>query len=105
MTQNNSVQAAFGFLAKRNPFDDIPQYRYATMLMDLQDNKGDAAIENLAGFYIYAIDRKEGDEASKAIETTFAHDLGGAKDKWCEPRSSGYGQFWKEEFQRYYERC
>lgn len=94
---NRTTELALNFLSRRNPFDDVPQTNYAFLLMDFQNNKGDEAIEGLAGFYIYAIDNIGGMKGSQAIETTFAHDLGGAKDKWCEPKSSSYRQIWLEE--------
>lgn len=97
-----SIEAALRFLAKRNPFDDMPQHQYVTMLMDFQDAKGDAAVEGLAGFYIYAIDNKTGEDQTYMIRSTFGHDLGGAKDEFLSPRSTSYRQFWQEEYSKYY---
>lgn len=91
----NTTQKAFDFLAKRNPFD-LPQAEYIFQLMEFQNQKGDDAIEALAGLYLYAIDNK-GKESSRMIETTFAHDLSGRNDKWCEPRSTHYREFWLKE--------
>lgn len=94
---NTPTELAMNFLCKRNPFDDMPQYDYIFLLMDFQDNKGDEALQALAGFYCYAIDNIGGMKGSEAIETTFAHDLGGAKDKFLMPKSSDYKQFWEKE--------
>lgn len=95
-----SPEAALHFLAARNPFDNVHQSQYAAMLMNLQDKKGDEAIEALAGFYVYAIDKIGGSEGSHAIETTFAHDLAEANDEFSLPRSSSYTKFWQEEYSR-----
>ncbi len=65
--------------------------------MNFQDKKGDDAVEALAGFYLYAIRNKKGEECSDAIRTTFAHDLNGANQPTCEPRSTDYRSLWLEE--------
>lgn len=97
---SESTKNAFAFLAARNPFDSVDNMKYLTMLMDLQDAKGDEAIEGLAGFYIYAIDRK-GAKSTDAIHEVFAHDLGERNDAFSLPRSSDYVQFWQKENERY----
>ncbi|HEY3525883.1 MAG TPA: hypothetical protein VGK47_06785 [Nitrososphaeraceae archaeon] len=95
--QNTSVKAALRFLCQRMPSDlDLHHSDYVQMLMELQE-KGEEYIEGLAGFYLYAI-RNMGERQSKAILSTFSHDLGGRKDKWCEPRSASYAEIWREEY-------
>jgi hypothetical protein len=91
MTTETTTEKAFDFLCKRNPLD-VNQITYVLLLMEFQDYKGDEAIEALAGFYLYAIENKL---PRHEIAGTFAHDLSGRKDEWCEPRSSDYRQFWK----------
>lgn len=89
---------ALSFLSQRNPFIgetlEIPQWKYLVMLMEFEEYKGTRALEALAGFYLYCVDKKRGDERSRLILSCFAHDLGGRNDKWMEPRSSSYHEFW-----------
>lgn len=99
---NNSVNAAFSFLCKRMPSDwDCPHWKYVSMLMEFQDKKGDEAIEGLAGFYLFAIRNIKGDDGSKAIHTTFAHDLNERNDAHSLPRSDSYAEVWREEHKKY----
>jgi len=95
-----TTKFAFKFLCERNTLD-VPQSDYVFALMNFQDKKGDRALECLAGFYIYAIDKIGGSKASKYILETFTHDLSGANDKWCEPRSISYHEFWIKECDKY----
>lgn len=95
----DSVKNAFAFLCQRNPID-LDHSRYVSLLMDFQDAKGDEAIEGLAGFYLYAI-RNMGEKSSRAIESTFNHDLSERNDKFCLPRSNGYVQIWRQENEKY----
>lgn len=90
-----SNEFVFEFLAKRNPLP-VDQSQYVCMLMDFEELKGIDAMYGLAGFYLFAIKHYKGEEKSRAIESTFAHDLGGRKDKFMEPRSSSPG--FKEVF-------
>lgn len=93
---------AFDFLCKRNPFhiiDEMTQIQYVCHLLDFQKIFGDEGIIALAGFYLYAIKEKLGDEATKAIKTTFVHDLKGMHEKGMLPRSSAYGEVFMNEFQ------
>lgn len=101
--ENTSVKAAFEFICQRMPSNfDIHQSDYVAMLMEFQAKKGDEYIEGLAGFYLYAI-RKLGKKQSDAIYETFAHDLNGRNDKWCEPRCANYVNVWREEYARCYQ--
>lgn len=96
-----SLELALNFLSNRNPFDDVCHSDYVFSLMNFQDKKGDDAIKGLAGFYLYAIRKIGGQKGSEAIATTFAHDLNGANEKFCEPKSSGYIHVWNEEVETY----
>ncbi len=88
-TTTLKAEQAFEFLCKRNQLD-VEQITWVLLLMEFQEHKGDDAIVALAGFYLYAIENKI---PHHKIVGTFAHDLSGRKDQWCEPRSSDYGQF------------
>lgn len=92
--------AAFDFLSERMPEafkrNEVTQYQYLRLLMDFEDFKGVEALEKLAGFYVYATDNMKPDEATKAINQVFSHDLYGAKDEWMLPRSDNYLKFWNE---------
>lgn len=96
------TEFALNFLAKRNPFSgDTSHSEYVFILMNFQDKKGDVAIESLAGFYIWAIDNLKGEKCTNAIRSTFCHDLNGATDKFLEPRSSNYHEFWMKECEKH----
>lgn len=99
--ENKSVRMALNFLCERNPFDDVPHSQYVFSLMNFQDKKGDDALKGLAGFYLYAIRNIGGLKGSEAIATTFAHDLNGANEKFCEPKSSSYVHIWDTEIETY----
>lgn len=94
------TEMAITFLSKRNPFDDVSPTEYSFLLMEFQENKGDEAIEGLAGFYIYAINHFRGEKQHTAIKTTFAHDLNGRNEKSCEPKTSSYRQVWLNEVKK-----
>ncbi len=91
-----SLEKAFTFLCKRNLLD-IDQSEYVSMLMEFQDEKGDYAIEALAGFYIWTINNVSGEKQDQALLETFTHDLIGRNDKFCLPRSNAYKEFWDKE--------
>lgn len=101
MSKQTSSEVAFLFLnnSNRRPevFDDIDLRDYILLLMEFEDIHGPEAIEGLAGAYIYAIDNKEGEEATRMINSVFAHDIGGRKSKMMLPRSSEYVKVWREE--------
>lgn len=99
--KKNLTELALSFLSARNPFDEVPHSTYVFCIMDLQDNKGNEAVEALAGFYLYAIRNIGGEKGSHAIATTFAHDLSGSNDKWCQPRSFPYRHVWIDEMKHY----
>lgn len=95
------TKRAIRFLSERNVLADmgVSQSTYVLMLMDYIANKGEDALQALAGFYVWSIDHHEDDEdkRSRLIRSTFAHDLGEQKDKWMSPRSASYLKFWQQE--------
>lgn len=95
---NTSVEHAFDYLAKRNPFDNISQSEYIFQLMEYQDKKGDDAIIALAGFYLFVITELTIEKRTHAILSTFSHDLNGRNDKYMLPRSSSYKDVFMNEF-------
>lgn len=95
------TQAAFDFLCSRNPLD-IEQSTYVFLLMDFIAIQGEAALQGLAGFYIWTIENIEGEDQEGLIASTFAHDLGGMREKFMLPRSDDYKQFWEDEFKKTY---
>lgn len=97
----SSFETAFNFLCDRMPTEyDLDRSQWVSVLLRYEDKKGRDAIEGLAGFYLYAI-RNLGEKQSNAIYSTFTHDLNGVDDKWCEPRSMGYIEVWREENAKY----
>lgn len=90
---------AFDFLADRNVFDDLHQSDWVFNLMNFQDHKGDEALCALAGFYLYVVEKIEGEkEQTRALRSTFAHDLNGATDELLLPRSSNYLEYFTNQF-------
>lgn len=99
-----SAEKAFSFLCDRMPSEfDIPRVDWVVKLMNYQEYKGDEAIESLAGFYLLALNNLEGDRQSEAIAQTLSHDLKGAKDQYCLPKSSDetYLNEWRSFFDQY----
>lgn len=93
---------ALDFLADRNPLTDKIDTRveWVCRLMDYQEHKGEKALQAMAGFYCWMLDNKEGDKRTQGIRTTIAHDIYGMRDKWCEPRSMPYLEFWEQECEK-----
>lgn len=99
------TEMALSFLCKRRPSEgpyseeNMPQYQWVDVLMDFLDKKGEKALQALAGFYLWIVTNKQGESGTRAIVTTFSHDLGGRNDEFQEPRSSGPGylEVWLEE--------
>ncbi len=91
---------AFDFLATRNVFsDNLEQSDWVFNLMNFQDHKGDEALCALAGFYLYVVKNVDGEEKqTRALKSTFAHDLNGAADEMLLPRSSSYVEYFDQEF-------
>lgn len=102
MEANTATEHAITFICKRNPLDEIDQHDFVFMLMEFQDIHGDEAVQGLAGFYCYAIDKIGGRKGSEAIQETFRHDLYGRKEKGMLPRSADYIGFWRKELERGY---
>lgn len=93
---NKSTGMAMRFLSHRNPLD-VTQVQYVIMLQEFAVEKGEAALRALAGFYLWIIANKKDEEQTRAIVSTFSHDLGGRFQKHMDPRSSGYEEFWNNE--------
>jgi isocitrate dehydrogenase len=92
------TEKALNFLSARNPLTEYwSQVTYVTRLMTYINNKGENALQALAGFYVWCLDNLEGEKISDAIASTFAHDLGQQEEKLMLPRSSSYLKFWKQE--------
>ncbi len=93
---------ALDFLAERNVLSKyMGQATYVMHLIAFIDNKGEEALQALAGFYIYCIDHiTDETKQSSALITTFAHDLLGSNIPTMLPRSSEYKEFWDKELRR-----
>lgn len=106
--QKNTVEAALDFLCSRNIFSDsLTQMDWVCLLMDFQQKKGDDALKALAGFYLWVIKNTGVDcriqteeEQTRALKSTFAHDLNGRNDEGMLPRSDNYLKFWNEEVEK-----
>lgn len=95
------------FLSKRNPFD-IHQSEWVFMLMDMQDIFGDKVTDDMAGFYLFCLEKEkmsrafgEGFSVDRAVRSTFAHDYNSRKQAGMLPRVSGYSEYWLKEVARH----
>lgn len=96
------TKIALQFLSKRS--EVMSEYwshvEYYDKLQSYILNKGEEALQALAGFYLYAIDKiEDAEKRSRMLTSTFAHDLGQQTDEWMLPRSSGYLDYFKEEIE------
>jgi hypothetical protein len=81
----------------------MPQVNYVLVLMEFLDNKGEKALQGLAGFYCWMLNHKKAAEFDAGIIETFNHDLGERHDEWSLPRSSSYDKIWEEEMEKFPE--
>lgn len=94
----NETEKALDFLCERNVLSDyLSQEQYFFKLLDFIEYQGGEALQKLAGFYLYCVANiDDAEKQERIVRTTFAHDLGGAKDKLMCPRSDNYLKYWIE---------